>query len=116
MLTSTIPVSSITNYKTVISNSVIDCKVKKIKSVYIDNKGLMWPCCYLGLIPYKNQKTAFMADNNLMMDSVLEQLGGNDLRVRSIRETLDVTWTDIYNTALENKTIPQCSKTCGVRT
>jgi MoaA/NifB/PqqE/SkfB family radical SAM enzyme len=115
-LTSTIPVSRITNYKDVVANSVIDCEVKKIKSVYIDNKGLIWPCCYLGLIPYKNQKTAFMKDNVLAMDSVVKQIGGNDLRGRSIRDTLNKTWTDIYNTALENKTIPQCSKTCGVRT
>ena len=59
--TNLLPAKSSTqlNFEDFQKNSNISCKVKYSNSIYVDNNGHLYPCCYLGQIPYKYRDNIF---------------------------------------------------------
>jgi hypothetical protein len=90
----------IKNYKEITGSAEINCKIKKDKSIYIDAFKQLWPCCWIGSIPYKFSRDedliySYHQDQKKVIGQLLESIGGND--------TIDLTKTTIKNIFLNNK-------------
>lgn len=111
------------NYKTILDNIEIKCHAKDIKEVYIDSKGILYPCCWLAPIPY--QAPERLETITYIRDEIVEQyhdlvksLGGDhsiNANHRSIKDIIDsepyqTIWDFYWN---EAKLIT-CARSCGV--
>lgn len=114
---------TVENYQAIVDAAVIDCEVERFKSVFVDAKGCLWPCCFTAGVPYSysaSEQTLY-GYKNAARDSiknVLEQFGGInglDLRKKTIQELVDgdvwqTVWDDNFHG--ENK-LHVCARTCG---
>lgn len=113
----------IDNYRSIVEQSEIDCYSLRIKEIYIDAKGHLFPCCWLASIPYN-----YIEPNDTMAArmAILEQykalvhdLGGVhrlDVFKHTVKDVIDseeyqTVW-DKYWTG-DSKLIT-CARTCGV--
>lgn len=117
-----IDVEKIKNYKKYIDSADITCRVQETKEVYIDARGHLYPCCFLGSAYY-----LYASPTNITYDyhegqrkSVLElinYLGGwnsIDLRKRSVKEIIDSNeWQSAWDIYWYEKKLVTCSRTCG---
>lgn len=105
-------------YKQVVENSVIDCKAQRQKEVYIDAYGDMFPCCWLGSVPYSyiNPDDALEVRTEMLKQhhEMVAKLGNINTKQQSIKSILEshayqTVWNDYWTT---NKLIT-CARTCG---
>lgn len=112
----------IKSYKAVVETAVINCKVQQDKSLYIDAFKHIWPCCWIGALPYIYSKStdlsyAYQIDQTTIINQLVESIGGYEsinLNNRSIKDVLEdskwnVVWQDYWN----KKLLATCAKTCG---
>lgn len=112
----------ISNYKDIVSRANIDCIVKKEKSIYIDHRGDVYPCCWVGAVPYTWQNTSDGAhlvrqEMNKEHLELINSLGGKDSinaltnKLKDIieNEKWQTVWEKIW---MEKKSIV-CARTCG---
>ena len=113
---------TVENYKEVIKASTITCQVEQQKSVYIDALGHLWPCCFLGSVPYQYSTPNklvfdFMNESTASLNKTIELMGGMqqlDLRHNSIESIVDSEqWQTVWNQGFENKSILMCARVCG---
>lgn len=111
----------IEQYKQLTENSIIDCKVKKDKEVYIDAFGDLYPCCWLGLVPYSHMSddSTFGIKNEMLKQhyEMVERLGSINTFKKSIKDIVNskpyqTVWDEYWTS---NKLIA-CAKTCGINT
>jgi MoaA/NifB/PqqE/SkfB family radical SAM enzyme len=114
--------SVISNYKEIVNNAKIDCVVKKEKSIYIDHRGDVYPCCWVGAVPYTWQNTQDGAQSvrKEMYREHLELL--NDLNgpesinaiFRPLKDIInDSRWQEIWDKIWLEKRSIVCARTCG---
>jgi MoaA/NifB/PqqE/SkfB family radical SAM enzyme len=114
----------IDQYKDIVKRTEIKCYAVKMKEVYINAQGHVFPCCWLSMIPYQapDELSELRAVRNEMFhqyEQLVESLGGIDnLNVdkKSLKDIIDSTeyqsvWDYYWN---ENKLIT-CVRTCGVQ-
>jgi hypothetical protein len=103
----------------IIDESVIDCKVKKDKEIFIDAHKMMYPCCHTGSVPslYHTQSelqivSKKMNDQHYDMINTLGELDTTKKSVKDIIESheFQTSW-DAYWTI---KKLIICVRTCGV--
>jgi len=102
------------DFKSYINNTIIECKSKKLKSVYIDVMGDVWPCCWLGT-PRFGHPTS---EGNKDFNKIKEKYGidFNSLKTHTLNTVLNHAW---FNSDLEdswnsnNDRLFVCGKTCG---
>ena len=108
-------------YKDIVSTSVISCKSKHEKEIYIDAFGEVLPCCWLASVPYSyiNPDDAFevrteMYHQHLELITNLGNINAFDRSVKDIIESnkYQTAWEEYWTT---NKLIT-CARTCGVNT
>ena len=114
--------SIINNYKNILDKTKIDCYALHLKEVYITAQGNVFPCCWLGLIPYNSSNER--SELNIIREEILRQyhhlidslgslvaLSGfnNSLKTIIESEPYQTVWNDYWNT---NKLIT-CARTCG---
>lgn len=108
-------------YKQVVEHSIIDCKTKKEKEVYIDAYGDLLPCCWLASVPYTylSPDDAFEVRNEMLKqhNELMSKLGNVNAFTKSIKDIVEseeyqTVWNDYWTT---NKLIT-CARTCGVNT
>jgi len=113
---------TVENYKEVFSKAVISCQVEEEKSVYVDAQGHLYPCCFLGSVPYQYSTPDrlvwnFMQESTSVFMEKLEAFGGLDgldLRKKSIEEIVDGDiWQTFWNKSFEDKSILMCTRVCG---
>lgn len=113
----------IRSYRKVVETAVINCKIIKEKSLYIDASKNLWPCCYIGSLPYTYSKPTdiiyeYQSDQTNIINSLIESVGGYssiDLRNRTIKEILeDDHWSLIWKDYWDKKQLATCAKTCGI--
>jgi MoaA/NifB/PqqE/SkfB family radical SAM enzyme len=113
---------TVQNYKQILSTATIDCQVKKAKSVYIDANGHVFPCCFVGAVPYINITPAqlvydFQQDSRRTFFEMVERFKGMDffnLYKHNIKDVIDSEeWQTIWNDNLENNKLYVCSRVCG---
>jgi MoaA/NifB/PqqE/SkfB family radical SAM enzyme len=111
----------INSYKTIVSNSVIDCKAKHEKEIYIDAYGEVLPCCWLASVPYSyiNQDDALEVRTEMASQhqQLVNSLGNVNAFTKSIKDIIE---SNEYQTAWDaywttNKLIT-CARTCGINT
>ncbi len=109
-------------YKKLVESAEIDCKVLEEKSLYVDARKHLWPCCWLGALPYiySDPKTLAHSYQTDSVESVLElinELGGYDfidLSRRSIKDVInDSQWQNIWSKYWQQKKLVTCAKVCG---
>lgn len=108
-------------YKQVVDKSVIECKSQKEKEIYIDAYGDMFPCCWLGSVPYSyiSPDAAFEVRNEMMRQhtELIASLGNINTFTKSVKDIVDsseyqTVWDGYWTT---NKLIT-CARTCGINT
>jgi MoaA/NifB/PqqE/SkfB family radical SAM enzyme len=108
----------IESYKSIINESVIDCVVKREKSIYIDAYGDLFPCCWLGSVPYTyiSDDTAYNVRSEMLSQHYLmvEKLGNTNAEEISIK---DIIQSEAYQTVWDNywskEKLITCARTCG---
>ena len=108
-------------YKTIVSSSVIHCKAKHEKEIYIDAYGEVLPCCWLASVPYSyiNQDDALEVriEMSSQHQELVHGLGNINAFTKPIKDIIE---SDEYQTAWDaywttNKLIT-CARTCGINT
>lgn len=112
----------IKNYKKAVESAVINCKVEQDKSLYIDAFKNLWPCCWLGALPYIYSEQqdlihAYQTEQTSAINELVDSIGGYgsiDLRNRSIKDILDdPKWRNVWKRYWDQKRLATCAKTCG---
>ena len=114
--------SIIDNYKIILDKTKIDCYALHLKEIYVTAQGNVFPCCWLGLIPYNSSnerselaliKEEILNQYSHLVDSLgsLVALSGFNNSLKSIIESdaYQTVWHDYWN---KNKLIT-CARTCG---
>jgi MoaA/NifB/PqqE/SkfB family radical SAM enzyme len=111
----------IQEYKKIVDESVIECKVQNEKEVYIDAYGDLMPCCWLASVPYSyidpNDTLEVRTEMLRQHKDLTNSLGEINTFTRSLKEIIDsveyqTVWEEYWTT---NKLIT-CARTCGVNT
>jgi sulfatase maturation enzyme AslB (radical SAM superfamily) len=102
--------------------STISCRSLDRKNIYLDAHGKVWPCCWVGGLPYRPEHSL----RQWMESKVLSRYEKdfNSLHTQSLDKILNHSWlgTDLpssWNNSGEksgNPMISTCAKTCGVGT
>lgn len=113
---------TVESYKEIFKAATIDCHVAKTKDVYIDASGYVWPCCYIGAVPYiythpSQLVHSFQEDSRAMFFDLVDKFGGMEqfnLRKRSLQEIIDSNeWQTLWNDSFVNNPLRVCTRTCG---
>lgn len=113
---------TVENYKELIKQATIVCEVEETKSVYVDALGYLWPCCFVGAVPYIHARPEqlvydYQQDSYSNFMRVVNQFGGMEqfnLRNRTIQEIVDShEWQTVWNENFVSKGLPVCARTCG---
>lgn len=114
--------TTVENYREIFKDVKIDCAVKKTKSVYVDAFGFLWPCCFVGAVPYIYTRTDqlvhhFQEDSRETFFKTVEKFGGMDnlnLRNRSIKEIIESKeWQSVWEQNFQDNSLRVCTRTCG---
>jgi len=111
----------IDNYKLIVENTSIDCFVEKHKEVYIDTYKHLYPCCYLGSVPYTYIENDFALEVRKEIkkqhNEFIDFMGGYNF-INTLNNTIErimasQQW-NLFNKKyfIENKMIT-CVRTCG---
>jgi len=112
----------LSNYREIVDRAKIDCVVKRDKSLYIDHKGDVYPCCWVGAIPYAWQDTtdgASVVRKEMYQEhlDLIKNLGGSNSISALTRDLTDIIndtrWQTIWQTIWEEKKSIVCARTCG---
>jgi len=79
--------NSLTDYKT-LDNSEIDCMTKRVKEIYIDSNGIVYPCCFFGPASDSNSTDIQMQQYLEWRNSVIT-IDKIDASERPLKEILD---------------------------
>lgn len=117
-----IDIDTIRNYKKIVNDSSIDCAVMKTKEVYIDAHMNLYPCCFLGGVPYRyiqpnKISTGVYTEIYDQFNRFIEDIGGmENLNVLkyNIKNVLDrPIWDTIWEKYWHSDKLITCAKTCG---
>jgi len=112
----------IKSYKKVVETAEINCKIVQDKSLYIDAFKNLWPCCWIGALPYiysnpQDLIHVYQSEQTEIINELVNSLGGYqaiDLTTRSIKDILeDKEWSTIWKRFWDDKKLATCAKTCG---
>lgn len=112
----------IKSYKKSVELATINCKVLNEKSVYIDAFKNIWPCCWIGALPYIYSREndlihTYQQDQTSAINELVNSIGGYDsidLRKRSIKQVLeDSKWKNVWKKYWDQKKLATCAKICG---
>jgi hypothetical protein len=110
--------SVIENWRKILDDAVIECKVLKDKEIYIDAHKDFYACCWLANIPYTHiLKDAVMDVREKMLEQhkkMMMQLGEVNVLKRLLENIINSDeyqsiWEDMWR---NNKSIV-CARTCG---
>lgn len=110
------------NYKKIIKDTEIDCYALKTKEIYITAQGLVFPCCWLAMIPYlpidHEHELIFIRKEILnQYYQLVESLGGNnaiDAEKRSIKEIINSQeYQTVWDNYWHDDKLITCVRSCG---
>jgi MoaA/NifB/PqqE/SkfB family radical SAM enzyme len=108
----------IDNWRTILDNAVIECKVLKDKEIYIDAHKDFYACCWLANVPYSyitNDVAAEvrekMVEQHNKMNALLGQVNVLNRSIEDIinSDAYQSMWKDMWG---KDKSIV-CARTCG---
>ena len=110
------------NYKQILEKTEIDCYALKIKEVYITAQGLLFPCCWLGVIPYQtyDHEHELVHIRKEILDQynrLVESLGGEEsinAEKKSIKDIINSKeYQTVWNHYWTNDKLITCVRSCG---
>lgn len=113
---------TVESYKEVFKTARVECEVEKTKSIYIDAQGYVWPCCFVGAVPYIHTKPEqlvyeFQNDSYNTFVETMNKFGGVsqfNLRNRTIQEIVDsIEWQTVWDQTFKDNSLRVCTRTCG---
>lgn len=110
---------TVDNYKDLIPKATIECGVEKSKSLYVDAYMNIWPCCFVGAIPYLYSTPEqlifnFNQENQLLFNDIVKRLPNNSLLTNSIESIVDSeSWQTVWDDVFKNKSLLTCVRVCG---
>jgi hypothetical protein len=119
-----IDLKTIEAFSDIVKDSVIDCKVKNDKEVYIDAHRNLYPCCHTASIPYMRERiNGFHSDKikeitDTMMSQHLDMvntIGEVNTLLRTVEDIIDSTaYQNMWDEYWTTKKLLICARTCGV--
>jgi hypothetical protein len=112
----------IKNYKEIIKSAEINCKIKKDKSIYVDAFKQIWPCCWVGAVPYTFSQAddlvyPYHEDQRTVIKKLIESVGGTDvidLTKTTIKSALSNNqWQNSWSDHWQDRKLATCAKICG---
>lgn len=112
----------VANFQNIAKESVIKCNSIEQQEIYIDAYGQVFPCCYIGLIPYIPVDTiGGMTQVRIQMlneyHTLIEALGGALAQNAHHHSVKDIINSEMYQTTWEkfwnNKQLTMCVGVCG---
>ena len=109
----------IENYKHHVAQAEIKCGVSDTKEVYVDAHGQLWPCCFVGAVPYIYAPMTeithnYHNDTKAQIRDLLTYIGTTDLSHRSIKDIINSSeWQSAWQIYWNEKKLATCSRTCG---
>ena len=110
------------NYKDLVKLMEIDCYVQNEREIYLDAKGHLMPCCWLGSLPYipiDHEGLAIPVKQEMLKQyhGLVESLGGLqkiDIDNNSLKDIIDSpeyqgVWDEYWN----EKKLITCARVCG---
>lgn len=110
------------NYREIMKQATVECEVEKTRSVYIDAQGYIWPCCFVGAVPYIHVKPEqlvydFQTNSKKSLFETIERFGGIErfnLSKHSIASIIDSNnWQTIWDSGFEKNEPLVCVRICG---
>jgi sulfatase maturation enzyme AslB (radical SAM superfamily) len=101
------------DFKTYTKLTSVDCKYKKMNFVYIDMEMKLWPCCWIGVLPYMREVN-LLGDHDRLMN-----MYGKDFNRLDIHGWENILSHEFYKDYLidswqdPEKRFYTCGKTCG---
>jgi MoaA/NifB/PqqE/SkfB family radical SAM enzyme len=112
----------IENYKQILEKSEIDCYAFKVKEVYITAQGLLFPCCWLGVIPYQtyDHEHELVHIRKQILNQyyrLIDSLGSEDsvnAEKRSIKDIIDSKeYQTVWDHYWKKDKLITCVRSCG---
>jgi hypothetical protein len=113
----------IKSYRNHFDNAEIKCRIQTDKSLYIDANKMLWPCCWIGAIPYSYSRSTdlvyqYQQDQSMALTKLINDIGGYatiDLHNHSIEDILNnPIWQNIWQEYWAKKEPGTCIRTCGI--
>lgn len=114
---------TVKQYQKLVNDVSIECHIEKVKSIYVDASGHVWPCCFTGAVsqiysPKTHLTHDFVKDSKSSMHKVIEKLGGQNninLANRSLENIVDSKeWQFVWNDSFIGvDKLHVCARTCG---
>jgi len=99
--------SDLDNYKKLFKNVKVSCKANNDNSIYIDSRGILYPCCYLANAPISIMSNNYHIDNTRQLREIpLYNTHYNTIEA----VTNGVNW-QLWDKHIT--TLPMCARTCG---
>ena len=114
-----IDASMIGKFRKWMYNANIECYVQQNREVYIDAHKNLYPCCFIGSIPYNyiepnNIVTNVKQEIRQQYDELIAELGNISLMNQTLKEIIDSpTWQTIWDRYWQEKKLITCARTCG---
>lgn len=114
---------TVSNYRTIIEKTKIDCQALALKEIYIDAFGRVFPCCYLAMIPYipltidieiVNIRQEIAKEyNNLVAD--LGGIGALDARLHAVEDIINsAPYQTVWDSYWNERKLITCARSCGI--
>lgn len=109
----------INNYKEIVNKSVINCKSKINKEIYIDAYKNLYPCCWIASVPYSYIYPDEAADVRTEMLKQHNDLMARIPNINTLNNTIEqiinsneyqTVWEELWN----DKQLITCARTCGI--
>lgn len=120
MTSSIITQEMIDAYEDILDSAKIICPVQKEKSLYIDCRGILYPCCWIASLPWTENKGPAQNVKQHMLDQYqkfLEYFRGTDnihtskVSIKNILETRQ--WKEIEKFLWHNDKFLMCARSCS---
>jgi len=111
----------ISAYKEIVSTSIISCKSKHEKEIYIDAYCEVLPCCWLASVPYSyiNPDDALEVRTEMLRQhhELVNSLGNINALTRSVKDIIESNeYQSAWDTYWTTNKLITCARTCGVNT
>lgn len=110
------------NYKKIIKDTEIGCFALRTKEIYITAQGLLFPCCWLGMIPYlpinhEHKLVSIRKEILRQYYQLVDSLGGHnaiDAEKRSIKEIINSQeYQTVWDNYWHDDKLITCVRSCG---
>lgn len=95
------------------SSQTIQCKSLGRKNLYLDVHGHLWPCCWVGGLPYRPEDHLRKHFIHQFLNNNWESLNEISIQNRSLEQILSSNIFKSIEDSIQNISFSTCKRTCG---